>query len=147
MNTDPAVFHAGRPRRSLPIRWLARTIEPIASPLAGTRWFPLWAVLHHTGRTSGKAYVTPVVALRTPAGFMIPLPFGDATQWARNLFAAGGGSIEFAGRSYAIERPEIIDRDAAADYLPRVLRFVAGRIGLRQYVLVRKVATAAIARP
>ena len=30
MNTDPAVFHAGRPRRSLPVRWLARTIEPIA---------------------------------------------------------------------------------------------------------------------
>jgi deazaflavin-dependent oxidoreductase (nitroreductase family) len=139
MNTDPAVFHAGRPRHSLPVRWLARAIEPIASPLAGNRWFPLWAVLHHTGRTSGKAYATPVVALRTPGGFMIPLPFGDATQWARNLFAAGGGSIEFAGRHYAIEHPEIIDGDAAAAHLPRLFRFVTSRVGLRQYVLVREI--------
>jgi deazaflavin-dependent oxidoreductase (nitroreductase family) len=141
MNTDPAVFHAGRPRRSLPVRWLARTIEPVASRVAGTRWFPVWAILRHTGRTSGKRYATPVVALRTPAGFVIPLPFGDATQWARNLFAAGGGSIDFAGRHYAIEHPEIIDGDAAAAHLPRVLRFVAGRIGLRQFVLVHQVPT------
>ena len=146
MNTDPAVFHAGRPRRSLP--------GPLARPdhradrIAARRH----ALVPAVGRPSphgpdiGQGYATPVVALRTPAGFMIPLPFGDATQWARNLFAAGGGSIDFAGRQYAIEHPEIIDGDAAAAHLPRVLRFVAGRIGLRQYVLVHKVATTA-ARP
>jgi deazaflavin-dependent oxidoreductase (nitroreductase family) len=148
MNADPTVFDAGRPRRSLPARWLARTIEPIARPLAGTRWFPLWAILYHTGRTSGRAYATPIVARRTPDGFMIPLPFGDATQWARNLFAAGGGSLQFAGRRYAIAEPRVVDRETAAIHLSPPLRFVAGRLGLRQYVMVREApTTTAVGRP
>jgi deazaflavin-dependent oxidoreductase (nitroreductase family) len=131
-------FDAGRPHRSGPVRLLARPFGPIAMRLAGTRWFPLWAILRHAGRTSGKAYATPVVARATPDGFMIPLPFGDATQWARNLFAAGGGSIQFAGREYAIEEPRIVDREVAAAHLPALFRFLAGRLGLRQYVLVRR---------
>jgi deazaflavin-dependent oxidoreductase (nitroreductase family) len=120
------------------MRWLARAVQPLASPLSGNRWFPLWAILHHTGRTSGKAYSIPVVALRTPDGFVIPVPFGDATQWVKNLFAARGGSLRFAGRDYQISDPELVDLDVAATYLPRVLRFVTKRIGLRQYVLVKR---------
>jgi deazaflavin-dependent oxidoreductase (nitroreductase family) len=137
MNSTPATFDAGRPRMSRPIRWLARAVEPIARPLAGTRWFPLWAILRHTGRASGKDYATPIVALRTHDGFVIPLPFGDATQWAKNLFAAGGGSLRFAGRDYRIGEPHIVDGEIAAAHLPVPLRVVAGRLGLRQYVLVR----------
>jgi deazaflavin-dependent oxidoreductase (nitroreductase family) len=138
--TTPTTLEAGRPRMSGPIRWLARAVEPIARPLAGNRWFPLWAILRHTGRSSGTAYATPIVALRTPTGFMIPLPFGDATQWVKNVIAAGGGSLRFAGREYRIAGPEIVDLDVAAAYLPAVLRFVAGRLGLRHYVTVRTVA-------
>jgi deazaflavin-dependent oxidoreductase (nitroreductase family) len=138
--TPSAGFVAGPPRRSGPIRAIARPFGPIAKRVAGTRLFPLWAILRHTGRTSGKAYATPVVALRTPDGFMIPLPFGDATQWAKNLFAAGGGSIRFAGREHRISDPQIVDSDAAAAHMPRLLHFIAGRLGLRQYVLVRRLA-------
>ncbi|MGZ8704937.1 MAG: nitroreductase family deazaflavin-dependent oxidoreductase [Aeromicrobium sp.] len=114
--------------------------------MAGSRWFPLWAILRHTGRTSGKVYATPVVGLRTPDGFMIPLPFGDATQWAKNLFAAGGGAIRFAGREYGVTEPRIVDHDEAKAHLGRVLAFVTARLGLRQYVLVGEVSTSASTR-
>jgi hypothetical protein len=87
--------------------------------------------------TSGKAYSTPVAALRTLDGFIIPLPFGDATQWARNLFAAAGGSLRYAGRERRIGEPQIVDRDDAKAYLPGFVRFLCGRLGLRQFVLVR----------
>ena len=33
----------------------------------------------------------------------------------------------------------IIDRDEAAAHMPRLLHAIAGRVGLRQYVLVRRV--------
>jgi deazaflavin-dependent oxidoreductase (nitroreductase family) len=138
MTNANATFDAGRPRRSLPIRWLARSVEPVASHMAGSRWFSLWAILRHTGRTSGRVYATPVVGLRTPDGFLIPLPFGDATQWARNLFAAGGGAIRFAGREFRIAEPRIVDHDEAKAHLGRILGFVTARLGLRQYVLVRE---------
>jgi deazaflavin-dependent oxidoreductase (nitroreductase family) len=128
---------AGRPRRSAPFRAIARSFGPIANRFAGRRFFPLWVILRHTGRTSGKPYATTVVALHTPDGFMVPLPFGSDTQWAKNLFAAGGGSLRSHGREYQIVEPRIVDREAAGAHLPAPLRFVAGRLGLRQYVMVR----------
>jgi deazaflavin-dependent oxidoreductase (nitroreductase family) len=139
MTSTPATFDAGRPHFSGPIRRLAKPFGPVARPLAGTRWFPLWAILRHTGRTSGTAYATPVVALRTGDGFIVPLPFGDATQWARNLFAAGGGSLRSAGREYQIGDPQIVEGEAAAVQLPPLIQFLARRFGLRQYVLVRRI--------
>jgi deazaflavin-dependent oxidoreductase (nitroreductase family) len=139
MTRTPATFDAGRPRFSGPIRRLAKPFGPVARPIAGSRWFPPWAILRHVGRTSGKVYATPVVALRTRDGFIIPLPFGDATQWAKNLFAAGGGSIRSAGRDHVIGEPRIVEGEGAATHLPALIRFLAGRLGLRQYVLVRRV--------
>jgi deazaflavin-dependent oxidoreductase (nitroreductase family) len=141
MNTTSPDFVADRPRRSLPIRAIARPFGPIAKRMAGTRIFPLWGIVRHTGRTSGKSYATPVVVRPTPDGFLIPLPFGDATQWARNLFAAGGGSIRFAGREHQIDEPRIIDLETAAAHLPPPIRFASRRLGLRQWVIVRKVSS------
>jgi deazaflavin-dependent oxidoreductase (nitroreductase family) len=131
-------FSVGQPKRGGPIRSLALRIEPIARPLAGTRIFPLWAILHHAGRRSGTPYATPVVALRTNGGFVIPLPFGDATQWAKNLFAAGGATLRWSGRDWSIRDPELIDLEAARPALGPVIGAVAARLGLRDYVRVRQ---------
>src|SRR6266481_7817385 len=132
---------AGRPRRSAPIRAIAKPFGPIARRMAGTRVFPLWGIVRHTGRTSGKIYATPVVVRPTADGFLIPLPFGDATQWAKNLFAAGGGSIRFAGREYRVDDPRILDLDVASAHLPPPIRFASRRLGLRSWVIVRKVSS------
>jgi deazaflavin-dependent oxidoreductase (nitroreductase family) len=141
MNTTTSTdFVAGRPHRSGPFRAIARSFGPIANRFAGRRWFPLWVILRHTGRTSGTPYATTVVALRTPDGFMIPLPFGSDTQWGKNLFAAGGGSLRWHGSEHAIVEPRIVDREAAGAHLPPPLRFAANRLGLREYVMVRRVA-------
>jgi deazaflavin-dependent oxidoreductase (nitroreductase family) len=140
MTTTPPDFVAGRPRHSAPIRAIAKPFGPIANLVAGTRLFPVWGIVRHIGRTSGKAYATPVVARPTPEGFLIPLPFGDATQWAKNLFAAGGGTIRFAGREILIVEPEIIDLDVAGAHLPLPLRFASRRLGIRQWVHVRSQA-------
>jgi deazaflavin-dependent oxidoreductase (nitroreductase family) len=139
MSSPPARFDAGRPRLSGPLRRLARPLGPLALPLAGTRWLPLYAILRHTGRKSGKEYSTPVVTLRTSDGFLIPLPFGDATQWARNLFASGGGRLKHAGRDYETSEPRVIDRGAANAQLPMPVRVLARLFGLRQFVFVRRI--------
>ena len=139
-NTSPD-FVAGPPRRSLPIRALTRPFGPIANRIAGTRVFPFWGIVRHTGRTSGKRYATPVVARPTSDGFLIPLPFGDATQWAKNLFAAGGGSIRFAGREHQVVEPRIIDLEIASAPLPLPIRFASRRLGLRHWVTVRRVSS------
>jgi deazaflavin-dependent oxidoreductase (nitroreductase family) len=135
----PGFGPAGPPHFSRPIRALARSVNPVASHLAGTRWFPLWAIVRHTGRKSGTAFATPVVARPTADGFVIPLPFGDVTQWARNLFAAGGGAVRFAGREFDVTDPRIVDLSSAGPELNPVLRFAAGRLGIRHWVKVQRV--------
>jgi hypothetical protein len=118
---------------------LTIAVGPIGRPLAGTRWMPLYATLRHTGRKSGHQYATPVVSFPTVDGFVIPLPFGDKTQWMRNLFAADGG-LRWRAREYKIDRPERVDLDDAAviDAVPRILRAAARTLGIVRWVRVRR---------
>ncbi len=69
---------------------------------------PPWAVVHHTGRKSGRAYRTPVVGFATPQGFAIPLLYGPQTQWAKNVMADGGGEIQRGGRRLSFVEPRIL---------------------------------------
>ena len=139
MNTTDTTLASPSPRRGGLGRRLVKAIGPLAKPIAGRRWFPLWAILRHPGRTSGKAYATPVVALTTPDGFLIPMPFGDATQWTKNLLAAGAASLRFAGREYQIDQPQILDLEVASAHLPRFIRYVSGRLRLRDWMLLRRI--------
>ncbi len=121
------------------LRRLAIRTAGLARPLAGTRWFRLWAVLHHVGRTSGRAFATPIVALPVHDGFLIPLPFGDQTQWLRNLQAADEAGLRHAGHDYVIDMPEPVELDAVAGELAAPIRFAAGHVGIHRFVRVRTV--------
>jgi hypothetical protein len=46
-------------------------------------------VLHHTGRHSGAAYRTPLVAKLTEQGIIMPLPYGEDTDWCRKRIGRG----------------------------------------------------------
>ena len=119
------------------MRTLARLFAPLSRPLAGRRWFPLWAVLHHRGRTSGTPYATPVVARRTSDGFIVPLPFGDATQWVRNVLAANGCTIHWRGRDYVVRDPSTIDRARAGDAFAPWMRAAMGPAGIERFLFLR----------
>jgi len=88
-------------------RRIVRLFGPVATPLAGRRFFPLWGVLHHRGRVSGREYAIPIVAVRTPDGFIIPMPFGSA-QWPQNVLAAGGTMVRWKGRDYVASDPVVL---------------------------------------
>jgi deazaflavin-dependent oxidoreductase (nitroreductase family) len=86
-----------------------RLFNPIALRLAGTRLLPLWAVLEHRGRRTGKSFRTPIVVRPTVDGFVIPMPWGLNTDWYRNVRAAGECVIRWKGREYPLVQPEVID--------------------------------------
>ena len=60
-------------------------------------WIPPLATVIHRGRASGRRYRTPVLAFQTPNGFVVPLTYGRDVDWAKNLSAAGCGTIERGG--------------------------------------------------
>ncbi|MGO8948484.1 MAG: nitroreductase [Ktedonobacterales bacterium] len=67
-----------------------RYLNPRTLEIAGRPHSP-YAALQHTGRRSGRAYTTPVVAefAQSWDGFVVPLPYGEQVDWCRNILATG----------------------------------------------------------
>jgi deazaflavin-dependent oxidoreductase (nitroreductase family) len=116
---------------------LARLVNPIVLRLAGTRFLPLYGVLQHRGRRSGKLFRTPVVVRRTADGFVVPMPWGEGTDWYRNVRAAGGCTIHWKGRHYAMVQPEVIDATTARNAFPSVQWAGMRRFGIQQCLRLR----------
>jgi deazaflavin-dependent oxidoreductase (nitroreductase family) len=78
------------------------------------------AVIRHRGRTSGRAYETPVGAVVADDGFVIALPYGSRANWLQNVLASGSATLVHEGHSYQVDRPEIVPMQAVG------ARFTAG---------------------
>jgi len=121
---------------------LTKVLNPVMIKLSRRWHIPLAAQIHHVGRRSGRAYVTPAGARLTGDTFVIPLTFGNTSDWSRNVRAAGGCTIVLNGTSYRAVQPELADRDQAAPVVRAafgpVERAMFRMLGIRQYLLLRR---------
>jgi deazaflavin-dependent oxidoreductase (nitroreductase family) len=135
------------PRARRLIRAVARVVNPLVLRIAGRRHMPVVAVLHHRGRTTGRPYATPLGARPAAAGgFMLPLTFGEAAGWYRNVRAAGSGVITWRGTGHPVADPVIVGPETALPAYPRYERLALRAIGISEFVWLRD-APAAIAEP
>lgn len=123
---------------SKPPARLVRLTSPLARQVAGRRWFPLWAVVHHRGRKSGQAYAVPVAVLVTPTTFVIGLPWGPRTNWAQNVLAAGGCTVRWRGLDHHVTRPELVGRDVALRAAAAWQRPIIGRFDFPAFLQLRR---------
>jgi hypothetical protein len=128
-------------RTSSVMHGLTRAVNPIGKAMAGHRWFKLYGLLVHRGRTSGREYRIAVVVRPFEDGFVIPMPFGERTQWAKNVVAAGGAHIVWNGRSYDVTSPELIDSETAWPAFSGAQRAAVGRVGMTTFMRLRIAAT------
>lgn len=126
---------------------IARATAPITVRLAGSGVIPLWAVVRHRGRRSGKLYQTPIAIRPTAHGFVLPLPWGEGTDWCRNLRAAGGGVVHWRGADHAFDTPEVIDIEAALPAFSPLLRPIVRLVGIKKFLRVRRAVVAKDAGP
>ena len=122
------------------MRGFTRITDPITRPLAGRRYFKLWAIVHHVGRRSGTQYATPVAIVRTPDGFVIPMPWGERTQWVRNVLEAGSCRLRWGGSDYSLVEPRVIDRTEADAFFGPILRVGLSAFGMRVFLRLRAAA-------
>jgi deazaflavin-dependent oxidoreductase (nitroreductase family) len=106
---------------------LARLTAPMARAFAGRRFFPIWAVVHHRGRKTGRDLSVPVAVRANSDAFLIALPWGPGTNWARNVLAAGGCTIRWKGADYRVTGPEVLGQSQARPYFSRAMWFVVQR--------------------
>jgi hypothetical protein len=55
-----------------------------------------------------------VLAFRVHQGLIVPVLYGEESDWLRNL-KTGGGHVVRAGRTFVIDRPRVVDSDAAVE--------------------------------
>lgn len=89
------------------MRWLTRVTRPLALRSAGKEGSAN-SVICHVGRRSGRAYRTPVVVAAHDESFLIALPYGEHTDWLKNVLAKGSATLIVGGRTYAADDPEVI---------------------------------------
>ena len=104
------------------LRLFTRVMRPLAMRSAGKEGSST-SVVRHVGRRSGRTYQTPVIAIQHDDGFLIALPYGDCTDWLKNVLDKGSATIVTNGHSYEVDRPEVIPMAKATGYFrPREQR-------------------------
>lgn len=120
---------------------MTRVLNPMIKKLAGRRHFMMAAQIHHVGRRSGRAYVTPAAASLAGDLIVIPLTFGNQSDWSRNVRAAGGARIRLNGVDYQAVRPQLVDLADARDVVRQAYgpfqRAGFRMLGIRQVMVLR----------
>lgn len=94
--------------------------------------------IEHVGRKTGVTHTTPVYPTFVEDRVWIPLPYGEASQWAQNVIAAGHCLLHLHQTVYGLDEPQIVP---ASEYpkLPQVAARVAGWLGV-EYLRVHRFA-------
>ncbi len=108
-------------------RALARFNRRVTNPVQMI-WAPRapgFGVIEHVGRRSGAVYRTPMNVFVAPGGFVVLLTYGSATDWLRNVQAAGHAELVHRRRSYRISDPHILTDGSGRALLPAPIRLVS----------------------
>jgi deazaflavin-dependent oxidoreductase (nitroreductase family) len=147
--TQPAAPVAVGPSRLVRVTFgpLTKILNPAIVKLAGRRHVRFAGRISHTGRRSGRHYVTPVSARLTGDTFVIPLTFGSQSDWSRNVRSAGGCEIQLNGTDYRAVRPRLADGDQIKDVIRAAFspieRIMLRMLGIRQFLLLQRAGTGA----
>jgi deazaflavin-dependent oxidoreductase (nitroreductase family) len=115
-----------------------RLFNPLTRRFAGSRGFPPFALVRHRGRSSGRAYATPVGARLTADGFVIPLTFGESADWFRNVQAAGACVIRWRGVEYPMVEPQVVDWPSARSAFSLIERVAVPLLGITHFVQLKR---------
>lgn len=101
-------------------RFNRRVTNRVFAPLAGR--VPPWVLLEHVGRRSGQRYRTVLMGFPRASDMVIALTYGPSTDWVRNVLAAGGCRVKWAGRWRSFHEAKVVAGPAGTALLPPGLR-------------------------
>jgi deazaflavin-dependent oxidoreductase (nitroreductase family) len=100
------------------------------------RWLPGFGILNYRGRTSGKAYRTPMIAVRHGDVWVFGLVYGSQVQWVKNVQAAGEATLEKGRRRIRVIDPEVLV-DPQRRLMPFPIRPVLGAMRVSEFLRMR----------
>jgi deazaflavin-dependent oxidoreductase (nitroreductase family) len=114
---DQAIIDAKRARNK---RFANRMITTVGR--AG-RHHSIFAVIHFTGRRSGRHYSTPIRLVEHEDGFIVPLTYGLHTSWYVNLLTHPD-ELHWQGQTIPVGNPTLIPAATVVQLLPPPSRFL-----------------------
>ena len=121
------------------LRRLTQVTRPLAMRSAGTEKSST-SIVRHVGRRSGRTYETPVVAVEHDDVFLIALPYGQSTDWMKNVVANGEASVVNHGRTYRVDQPRVIPMAEATRYFGPKEQKLHRRFGVATCLRVHRTA-------
>ena len=127
------------PGRSRPLLTFMRpfttaVINRITRRFAGR--LPGFAIVDYRGRTSGKAYRTPMNVFRDGDDYIFALTYGSDVQWVKNVVAAGECDLEVGGKRVRLVDPQLFI-DSSRRLMPLPVRFMLGLMHVTEFLRMR----------
>lgn len=121
-------------------RRIARFNKVVTHRVTGLwiRRLPGWGVVHHRGRTSGRAFETQVNVFRRPGGYVIALTYGPGADWVKNVLAAGECDIVSRHRRIHLVHPRVV-HDPARTHMPPAVRTILSLTGVTDFLYLDEV--------
>ena len=98
-------------------------------------WAPGFAIVHHRGRRSGRAYDTPVNVFVRADGYLFALTYGEG-EWVRNVLAAGGCEITTRRRTVRLRSPNLY-RDPHRTGIPIPARWILAATHVDEFLAMK----------
>ena len=108
-----------------------RVVNPVTRRFAGH--VPGFAIVHYVGRTSGRAYATPMNVFRDGDAWVMALTYGAEVQWVHNVLAAGACELEVRGRRIRLTDPELV-HDPSRRLVPIPVRWFLGLLAVTDFL-------------
>ena len=99
-------------------------------------WLPGFGLLLYRGRTTGKAYETPMNVFKVGDEYVLALTYGSDVQWVKNVLAAGGCDLRTRGRMVRLTDPRLFV-DPGRRSMPQPVRFFLGLMRVTEFMRLR----------
>jgi len=109
-----------------------RVANPVVRLLAG--WLPPLAIVRHRGRTTGRTYVTPVVAFRAGNDLVIGVLYGTSSDWVRNVRTARQARVTRLGKTREYTQPRLVGIAEVLGLLPATAGGAFRLLGIRHFL-------------
>ena len=100
-----------------------------------------WQVIDHVGRSSGRAYRTPIEALAVDDGFLFMLVYGSRSDWVQNVLGSGRATLEIDGGTVDLVDPEVITAEQAFERLPAGAKRPPKLLKINEFLSMRRAET------
>lgn len=107
---------------------LNRITRPFAARLPG------FAVLHHTGRVSGRHYATPLNAWRRNGDVVVALTYGGEVDWLANARATAPSRLVIQGESHVVGPPRDLPTEDGMRAVPAFVRTLLSTLEVTDFV-------------